>query len=265
MNNGSIGIFDSGLGGLTVAKQIIKLLPFEDIVYLGDTARFPYGPRSPEVIREFSEQDTEFLLNKKVKCIVIACNTVSAVATDYLKKKYKSVPIFEVISPAAKEVARVGKNIGVIGTRATIASGAYKDNIKKYSKSSKVFSVACPLFVPFVEEGETSNLALTKIAKNYLSKLKSKKIDTLIMGCTHYPIIKRTIAKQLANGVKIIDPGEATAKNLMDFLRTKNMLNTQNIIGKTKFYVTDLTPRFIQVAEMFLGHKISESIQKVNL
>ncbi len=263
--NSPIGIFDSGLGGLTVAKQIIKLLPHEDIIYLGDTARVPYGPRSPETIKKFSEENTQFLISKKVKCIVIACNTSSAVAADYLKKKFKNIPIFEVIDPAAKEAARVGGKIGVIGTRATIASKAYEKDIKKYSKSVKIISLACPLFVPFIEEGEIKSAGLKEVAQEYLSKLKIKKIDTLVIGCTHYPIIGKLIAMEVDNHVRIVDPGKSVAKEVFDFLSKNKMLNEQKISGKKNFFVTDLTERFAKVAEMFLGERIKGRIDKVTL
>ncbi|QQG41168.1 MAG: glutamate racemase [Candidatus Woesebacteria bacterium] len=263
--NSPIGIFDSGLGGLTVAKQIVKLLPREDIIYLGDTARVPYGPRSPEIIKRFSEENTQFLISKKVKCIVIACNTSSAVASDYLKRKFRKTPIFEVINPAAKEATGMGNKIGVIGTRATIASHAYEKDINKYSKSAKVISLACPLFVPFIEEGEIKSDGLKEVAREYLTKLKIKKIDTLVMGCTHYPIIGKLIAREVDNHVRIVDPGKSVAKEVFDFLSKNKMLNEQKTSGKKNFFVTDLTERFTKVAEMFLGQKIKGKILEVNL
>lgn len=263
--NSPIGIFDSGLGGLTVVKQIVKLLPHEDIIYLGDTARVPYGPRSPETIKKFSEENTQFLISKKVKCIVIACNTSSAVASDYLKRKFKKIPIFEVINPAAREASGMGNKIGVIGTRATIASKAYERNINKYSKSAKVISLACPLFVPFIEEGEIKSAGLKEIAREYLSKLRINKIDTLVMGCTHYPIIEKLIAGEVDNHVKIVDPGKSVAKEVFDFLSKNKTVNEQRAFGKKNFFVTDLTERFTKVAEMFLGEKIKGKIQRVNL
>jgi len=265
IKNDPIGIFDSGLGGLTVVKQIVKLLPHENIVYLGDTARVPYGPRSPEIIKKFSEENTKFLIGKKVKCIVIACNTSSAVAADYLKRKFSKVPIFEVINPAAKQAAGSGKRIGIIGTRATIASKAYEKDIKKYSKFAKVFVKACPLFVPFIEEGEISGKALNEIANKYLADFKFKKIDTLVMGCTHYPIIRRIIEREVDYNVKIVDPGITVSLEVKDFLLKTGLLNNQKSRGIDKFYVTDLTKRFVSVAEMFLGDKISGSIQKIDL
>src|SRR5258706_1073719 len=251
----AIGIFDSGLGGLTVVKQIISILPHENIIYLGDTARVPYGPRSPEIIKRFSEENTKFLIGKNVKCIIIACNTSSAVAAGHLKRKFHNIPIFEVIKPAITEAKKsVGSKIGVIGTRATIASGAYKVN----------FSVACPLLVPFIEEGDVKGKALQIILKDYLKPLKGK-IDTLILGCTHYPIIEHLIQKEIGKKVKLINPEKMVAFEVQGFLQKNNILNSQKEKGKIQFFVTDLTERVSKVAEMFLGQKISGVIQKVNL
>lgn len=254
MDDRPIGIFDSGLGGLTVVKEIIKLLPNENLIYLGDTARVPYGTRSKETIIKFSFEDTKFLLTKKVKCIVIACNTSSALAGHELKKKLK-IPVFDVITPAlkdAKNISRSGK-IGVIGTRGTIGSGAY----------SVPFSKACPLFVPFIEEGEIEVEALKLVTKDYLGDLKKEKIDTLIMGCTHYPIIEDIIEKEVGNHVNLIDPGLSVAKELKAFLANNKMLNDQKKLGKRNYFVTDYTEQFVKVAEMFLDHKIEHSLEKV--
>jgi glutamate racemase len=256
MDNRSIGIFDSGLGGLTVVKEIIKILPNEDLIYLGDTARVPYGTRSKETIIKFSFEDANFLINKNVKCIVVACNTSSALAGKELKKKLKT-PIFDVITPALKEAKRISKNgrIGIIGTRGTVGSGAYKVS----------FSKACPLFVPFIEEGRINDEALRLVAKNYLSDFKKEKIDTLIMGCTHYPIIKNIIEKKVGQNVSLIDPGSSVAKEIKEFLTKNKMLNGRKNIGKKNYFVTDYTEHFIEVAEMFLGHKIEENLKKVTI
>jgi glutamate racemase len=265
MNNGAIGVFDSGLGGLTVVKQLIRVLPHEDIIYLGDTARVPYGPRGPDTIKRFSEENTRFLLSRNVKLIVIACNTSSAVAADFLKRKFHKTPIFEVIGPASKEAGKSGKRIGVIGTRATIGSRAYEKNIRKSSPKAKVFTKACPLLVPFIEEGEDENSALKLIVKDYLRDMKSSQVDTLIMGCTHYPIIQDVIEKEIGKNVKIIDPGIFVAEEVSKYLTKNKIQNGQNIKSKNEFYVTDLTERFAKVAEMFLGEKIKGRISKVSL
>jgi glutamate racemase len=251
-----IGIFDSGLGGLTVAKEIIKLLPGEDIVYLGDTARVPYGTRSEEIVRRFSLEDANFLLKHNVKIIVIACNTASAWAGEFLKKEMK-VPVFEVISGAAKDAVASSRNkkIGVIGTRGTVGSGAYESKIKALESDIQVVSEACPLFVPFIEEGEISGEPLNLIAKKYLKKIKDSGVDTLILGCTHYPIIRSIIEKETA-GIKLIDPGESEAVSVKDYLEKEGLETGRESGGKHSYFVTDLNSRFKKVAEMFLGGKI---------
>jgi glutamate racemase len=255
MQSKPIGVFDSGLGGLTVVKELIKDLPNEDILFLGDTARVPYGTRSKEVVQKFSLEDANFLLSKNVKCIVIACNTSSALAGGLLKSKME-IPVFDVIAPATREAKRVSKtgNIGVIGTRGTIDSGAYK---VLYSKN-------CPLFVPFIEEGEINSPALKILVKSYLSTLKGK-IDTLIMGCTHYPIIENLIRNEVTKDVILVNPGKCVSKDVKNYLIKNNMLNGQNKNGDIKYFVTDLTERFVKVAEIFLEEKIKGKIYMVSI
>lgn len=260
-----IGVFDSGLGGLTVVKEIVKILPHEDIIYLGDTARVPYGTRGVDTIQHFSEGNTRFLLKKGVKAVVIACNTSSAVAADFLKSKFKNTPIFEVIDSASREAAENGRIIGVIGTRATIGSLAYAKKVAKYSPKSKVIGVPCPLFVPFIEEGEVSSRSLRIIAKKYLTPLKIRNIDTLILGCTHYPIIKNVIAGIMGPQVTLINPGKSIAKEVSNYLRDKSLLNSQKAKGDIRYFVTDMTDRFTKMAEMFLGRKIRHKLQKVEV
>jgi glutamate racemase len=254
MNNQPIGVFDSGLGGLTVVKEIEKILPNENIVYLGDTARVPYGTRSKEIVKKFSFEDALFLLSKNVKCIVIACNTSSALAGKELKEELK-VPVFDVITPAIKDANEISKNgkIGVIGTRGTIDSGAY----------SVSFSKACPLFVPFIEEGIINGAALELVVKEYLSDFKKEEIDTLIMGCTHYPIIKGVIEREIDNNVNLVNPGISVAKVLKEYLIKNKIQNIEEKQGNKEYYVTDYTDRFIKVAELFLGHKIERNLRKV--
>ncbi len=245
MDTRPIGIFDSGLGGLTVVKEIIKLLPHENIVYLGDTARVPYGTRSNEIIKKFSEENVKFLLGKKVKCVVIACHTSSAVAGDFLKKKFSNVSIFDVVSPVLERLGKSKKKIGVIGTRATIGSGVY-------SKLNKVVQMACPLFVPFIEEGEIKGDLIKSLVKKYLKNLK---VEILVLGCTHYPIIKDVIKKVLLD-TELINPGILVSGVLKNNLVKNDQTNDQKREGKGSFYVTDLNERFVKVAEMFLGEKI---------
>ncbi len=255
-DNRPIGIFDSGLGGLSVVKQIIRILPNEDLLYLGDNARVPYGGRSKEIVTKFSFENANFLVRKKVKCIVVACNTSSALAGGELKRKLP-VPVFDVISPATAEAKKETKSgrIGVIGTRGTIGSKAYPF---KHAK-------ACPLFVPFIEEGEVDTPALKIVARKYLEKFKKAKIDTLILGCTHYPIIKKIIEEEVDNNVKIIDPGISISYYLAAYLKKNNLMNSQKQRGRREYYVTDYNKRFVKVAEMFLGHKINHNLKRVEL
>jgi len=254
-NNLPIGVFDSGLGGLTVVKELVKLLPNENIVYLGDTARVPYGTRSEEIVKKFSLEDANFLLSKKVKCIVIACNTASAFAGDYLKGKLK-IPVFDVITPTVNEANNTQQygHIGVIGTRGTIKSGAYAVD----------YSVACPLLVPFIEEGEINSEALETVIKNYLKDLKGN-VNVLILGCTHYPIIEDLIQKEMGEEIELINPGKSVAREAKQFLSKNDLSNGQKTSGKKEYYVTDLTDRFVSVAEMFLGEEIKGKINRVSL
>lgn len=260
-----IGVFDSGLGGLTVVKELSKSLPHENLIYLGDTARVPYGPRGVETIKRFSEENTKFLIKKNVKAIVIACNTSSAIAAEYLKKKYKKIPIFEVIEAASIDAANDGFRIGVIGTRGTISSNAYPEKIVKLRPEVKVFSKACPLFVPFIEEGEVENDAIKIIIKNYLSEFNKDQISTLILGCTHYPIIKNEISRMLGKRVNLINPGESITREVLMYLESNNLLNTQKSPGDIRYFVTDLTDRFTKMAEMFLGRKIRNKLKLVKI
>lgn len=251
-----IGVFDSGLGGLTVVKELIKVLPHENIIYLGDTARVPYGNRSKKTIEKFSLEDANFLLEKGVKCIIIACNTSSALAGEYLRKRL-NVPVFEVITPAIKAAQKNSEHgkIGVIGTRGTIESGAYKATC----------SQACPLFVPFIEEGDIKSRALELVANSYFLRFKNYEVDTLILGCTHYPIIQDLIAKVMGNKTKLINPGEFVAKDVAEYLTANELFNRQKKSGHLQFYVTDLTKRFVNMAEMFLGKTIVGNLKKTVL
>jgi glutamate racemase len=260
-----IGVFDSGIGGLTVAKSIFKLLPNENIVYLGDSARLPYGTKSKETVILYSIECLKFLLKQRVKLIVIACNTSSAISVPFLSK-VTTIPIISVIGPGASAATQITVNnkIGVIGTRATISSGAYQKEIKKLNKKAKVFSQNCSLFVQLAEDGWTDNKIAELTAKEYLADLQKSGIDTMIMGCTHYPILKDTIQKVVGKGIKLIDPGEETAAQVKRTLAKSEMLNSQKKEGYHKFYVTDFPVNFKDVSERFLGKKIKE-VKKVKL
>jgi glutamate racemase len=252
-----IGVFDSGIGGLTVVRALLELLPHENIIYFGDTARVPYGPKSPQVVREYTQDDVDFLLSKNVKMIVVACNTVSAVALDVVQKR-AHLPVCGVIVPGAHEAVRISatNRIGVIGTVGTIASNAYTNAITQERPQAQVFSQACPLFVPLVEEGWTEHKATEMIALEYLFPLMTKKIDTLVLGCTHYPLLKPIIKSVTKGTVHLIDSGEATAAAVKDLLAEHRLFNTNSEQPNVQFFVSDAPEKFTHVGERFLGRTL---------
>ena len=258
-----IGVFDSGLGGLTVVRAIKRILPEESIIYLGDTAHLPYGTKSSDSIIKFSFANTKFLIEKGVKAIVVACNTSSATALKKLKEHF-SIPIFGVIEPGSKTAVKSTKNkkIGVIGTTATIRSKAYQKELGALNPSLNIYAKSCPLFVPLIEEGWVDNEVTEKVAEIYLTELKKHNIDTLILGCTHYPLIKKTIQKVMGDDVILIDSGESVALWLKNFLKKKKIL-AKNKNPFYYYYLTDFPQRFKKIAERFLGEKID--IKKINL
>jgi glutamate racemase len=262
MKNRSIGVFDSGVGGLTVVKQLMKEMPNEDIIYFGDTARVPYGTKSESTIMKFSIENVLFLLNFDVKLIIIACNTSSAIGLPFLNK-YFSVPIIGVIKPGAKAAIRATKNgrIGVIGTHATITSGAYEDEVRSVNPKIKVFSRSCPLFVPLAEEGWANDGIVGAVARKYLSGLKQKRIDTVILGCTHYPLLRNAIGGALGKSVKLIDSAEETAREAKDLLEERGDKYQGKRAGRTRFYVSDAPEKFLAVAKKFLGKDVSKAEQ----
>jgi glutamate racemase len=254
-----IGIFDSGVGGLTVAKKIFQILPKEDVIYFGDTGRYPYGPRSKESVKKFSLQNINFLLSQKVKCIVVACNTASALALNDLERCYP-IPMIGVVKPGAFASVKATKNgkIGVIGTLGTISSGAYEKAIHEIDPQKKVYSVACPLFVALAEEGYINKKATYLITQEYLKPLIKRKVDTLVLGCTHYPLLKNVISKIMGKEVKLIDSAEATAMEVKKVLSQKGLLKKTHKTSFRRFYVSDVPDRFVGVGERFLKDKISE-------
>ncbi len=260
-----VGIFDSGIGGLTVVKKISEFLPNENIVYFGDTARVPYGSKSNQTVIEYSLQNAHFLIKKNVKMIVVACNTASSVALEALRKEFK-IPIIGMIEPGSKNALAVtkNKNIGVIGTNATVNNRAYSNQLRNIEKKVKVFEKACPLFVPFAEEGWIDHQATKLVAKEYLSELKNYKIDTLILGCTHYPILAQIIQKVVGNKVTLIDSGTAASYEVESLLSEMNLKNESTKKGKSEFYVSDVPRKFQEVAERFLGKKITH-IERIEL
>jgi glutamate racemase len=256
-NQKSIGVFDSGIGGLTVVRALLEKLPNENIVYFGDTARVPYGSKSAQVVREYTQDDTDFLLSKDVKMIVVACNTVSAVALDVVQKR-ANLPVTGVIIPGAEAAmnSTKSKRIGVIGTAGTVNSNAYAHELKRLNNSVNVFSKACPLFVPLVEEGWLENKATELIVHDYLFPLITEKIDTLILGCTHYPLLKKTISKVTKGSVTLIDSGEAAAATVETMLENLGLRNTSKEKPNVQFFVSDAPEKFTSVGELFFGKKL---------
>lgn len=266
MNNSNpIGIFDSGVGGLTVVKKIVSLLPNENIIYFGDTARVPYGTKSNDTVIEYAFQDANFLLNKNVKIIVVACNTASSIALKALQDKL-SIPVIGMIEPGTKLALQKTKSgrIGIIGTNATINNKAYSTELLRLDPKLKVYEKACPLFVPLAEEGLINHPATRLIAEEYLSELKVDDIDTLVLGCTHYPILAKVIQKVIGNKVELIDSGTAASFVVKDYLEGQGLLNKSNNIGLSEFYVSDLPKRFKEIAERFLGRSL-EHVHKIDL
>jgi glutamate racemase len=259
----SIGVFDSGVGGLTVVKELIRQLPCENIVYFGDTARVPYGIKSKETVIRFSIENILFLLKQDVKLICVACNTVSSLALPVIKKHFR-VPIVGVISPGVREAvyATQNKRIGVIGTKGTIKSRAYEFEISQLAPQVKVTAVACPLFVPFVEEGWFSGEVVLEVARVYLKPLKDAKVDTVILGCTHYPLLKPVIRKVLGGHVTLIDSAKQVAIEVKKILGNKGLLD-KGRRGKHEFYVSDNPEWFSELAERFLGRPVA-GVRKVN-
>ncbi|MDI6606135.1 MAG: glutamate racemase [Candidatus Omnitrophota bacterium] len=259
-----IGVFDSGVGGLTVARELIRQLPYEEIVYFGDTARVPYGIKSKETVIRFSIENILFLLKQEVKLICVACNTASSLALPAIRHHFK-VPIVGVITPGAREAVYATKNkrVGVIGTKGTIKSGTYEREIRQLDRRIKVTAVACPLFVPFVEEGWLSGKVVMEVARHYLKPLKASGVDTVILGCTHYPLLRPVIAKILGEGVTLIDSARQVAFEVKKILAAEGLLNSRPRKGGSSFYVSDNPEWFSALAARFLGRKI-KNISRVN-
>lgn len=249
----SIGMFDSGIGGLTVLKEVRGLLPNEHIVYLGDTARVPYGSKSPHTVTKYALQSASFLLTKGIKALVVACNTSAALSLGILKKKLP-IPVLGVIDPGAREAVAHTKNgkVGIIGTRATIRSMAYERAIKRLNPTIVVVSKSCPLFVPIVEEGLEGDQVARIMAHRYLADFKESGIDVLVMGCTHYPVLEDVIKNEMGSGVSIVHTGRETARALKDTLEKGDLLNPAGK-GGCEYYVTDSPELFREIGGRFLG------------
>lgn len=262
-----IGVFDSGIGGLTVVKELSRLLPDEKIIYFGDTARVPYGNKSKETVIHYSLQIAYFLLKKKIKLLVVACNSASSVSLPTLKRHFH-IPIIGVIEPGAKSAVSSSSNgnIGVIGTLGTVSSLSYKKALKRVNPNVKVHQQACPLFVPLAEDGWNKTKIAQDISNEYLKALPKKGIDTLILGCTHYPLLKDVIQNSVGKNVKLIDSGVETAKEVKKILEKKNLLNShkQTERNHSVFYVSDFPHKFKEVSQRFLSKDL-EHVHKVKL
>lgn len=279
----AIGVFDSGVGGLTVVKAIKNFLPNEKIIYLGDTARVPYGSRSPATVIRYSRENSRFLMERGIKLLVVACNTASSLALSELKKTLP-VEAIGVVEPGAKKAANATQSgrIGVIGTEATIRSRSYEKALLKINKKLKIFSRACPLFVPLVEEGMIEHKITYSVAEYYLSELRKFKIDVLILGCTHYPVLKKVIQKTLGQDVMLVDSAEEVALSVGHILKVDMLSRRQRtedrkqktedrgqktdnrIGGEIAYYVTDAPEKFVKLAGIFLDEKIS-SVRQTEL
>jgi len=258
LNKKPIGIFDSGVGGLTVFKEIRRRFPHEDLIYFGDTARVPYGPKSKNTVIDYSIQNARFLIQQGAKIIVIACNTSSATALEKLRKLLP-VPVVGVIDPGAQAALKATKfkRIGVIGTEGTIRSKAYSSVISKLDNTCEVVSRSCPLFVPLAEEGWEDHAVTKQIIEEYLTPLVKKKIDTLVLGCTHYPILKRSIREVIGNNIMLVDSAEAVADKLHEVPFNK----VTDGIGTNHFYVSDNEDKFRKIASKILNMEIEKLIR----
>jgi len=265
MDNRAVGVFDSGVGGLTVVKELMAHLPNESLIYFGDTARVPYGTKSAATVIKYSLQTIRFLLTQNIKAIVAACNTASAIALDIIKKEF-DIPIVGVVNPGAKAAVICTKNkrIGIIGTQATISSKAYEKAIKTLDKDILTFGMACSLFVPLVEEGWVDNEIALKVAEEYLKEFDNKDIDTLILGCTHYPLLLKTISQVMKKRISLINPAYETAIKLKEVLKSNNILREEETLPEYKYFLSDVGTKFEKIANKCLKKKI-EYIEKADI
>jgi glutamate racemase len=257
----AIGVFDSGVGGLTVLQQMAELLPHEHLIYLGDTARYPYGTKSAETVRRYALENTEFLADKGIKMLVVACNTAAAVALDALAERF-DIPVVGVIEPGARQAVKQTRNrkVGVIATEGTIASGSYTHTLRQLSPALEIYTRACPLFVPLAEEGWVDNEVAHRTAELYLTSLKRSGIDTLLLACTHYPLLAPVIAEVMGDGVLLVDSARTTAAAVRDTL-VRYGLARRSGSGSLSFFVTDVPDRFVKVGSRFMGHKVDSAVR----
>ncbi len=262
---GPLGIFDSGMGGLTVLRELHRRLPAEDLLYFGDTARVPYGTKGSRTVKEFARQDAQFLMSHGVKMIVVACNTASAFAIDYLRETMP-VPVLDVIAPGvATALSRTrGGRVGIIATRGTIESGRYQQQLAEHIDEARVTARPCPLFVPLAEEGMLDHDVTRRIAEEYLAPLRDAEVDTLILGCTHYPLLKGVIGDVMGPDVVLVDSAEALAVAAETELERQGLRRSANGGGRLEFYLSDLPWMFREVGARFLGRDIDE-VHTVNV
>lgn len=268
MDNRPIGVFDSGLGGLTAVRELERRMPNETLIYFGDTGRVPYGGRSHETIIRYAEQDVAFLRTFDLKAIVVACGTVSSVALEALRTE-EEIPVFGVVAPAAKmavESTRNG-NIGLIATRATIRTGAYSRTIRAMAPEARVHALACPLFVPLVENGRTrrGDVVIETVVAEYLASLKEAGVDTLVLGCTHYPLLREVIGAYMGPEVILVDSGAAVARLVCHYLKQTNSGADPDRIGDRSWYVSDTTEGFANLASRFLGRPVTEPVERIRI
>lgn len=256
MKRGGIGIFDSGVGGLTVVREVNRLLPEESVVYFGDTARVPYGSKSPDTVIRFSIENAEFLLGKGIKLLVVACNTASSVSLPALRE-FADVPVVGVIAPGVRVAAASTENgsVGVIGTLGTISSGAYQKALKNCASVKKVVAQPSPLLVPLVEEGWLDHRITGMVLEEYTNPLVQEGIDTLVLGCTHYPLLKKLLSQVLGDSIKLVDSAESTAVRVGEILREKDLEADSRSI-EDRFYVSDIPLKFQEIAQRFLGRAV---------
>lgn len=266
MDKRPIGVFDSGLGGLTTVKELIKLLPNEDIIYFGDTGRVPYGTKSDKTLIRYVRQDMNFLKSKNVKAVIAACGTASSVAIEPLRKEF-DIPIIGVLSPVCRKAVEITTNnrVGILGTPATINSGSYNRGIRNLNKNVAVFEKACPLFVPLVENGYIDHEVTYIIAREYIEPLLNDEVDTLILGCTHYPLLTDVIKKVTDNKVNIINAGAEAAIFAKELLASTDMLRGNEKKGSIEYYVSDDVEKFSYLGSMFLGYTIGSEVIKIDI
>ncbi len=259
--NAAIGVFDSGIGGLTVVHALVDVLPHEHLIYLGDTGRTPYGTKSAETVRRYSIENAEFLIDKGIKLLVVACNTVSAVALDAVRAAV-GVPVLGVIEPGARAAVKQTRNqkVGVIGTEATIASGAYTQALKRLAPGLEIYTRACPIFVPLAEEGWTDNDIARATASLYLTSLKRSGIDTLVLGCTHYPLLADVIGEVMGRKIGLVDSAQTTAQAARAILAEEGIARRAGT-GSVSFFVTDAPDRFQKVGARFMGQRVESAVR----